>query len=257
MESEGRIVVAMDKMDKKRVLDLTQALATVPGVWGFKFNDALDDKDMGPEFLGQLREKLPSATGIWADAKFKDIPNTMGNRVLKLCKACIPDLITIHASNTVAAMTAADKAAESYKTEILAVTVLTSMTEEDCQLIYGCSVKAAVLKFARNAVLSDLHGIVCSAKELEFLKAYPEVFEALKKVTPGIRPKWWLDKNQGTGDQKRVMTAGDAVKMGADLLVMGRPIYGEDDPTKAVADTMAEINAALANELAGDSEADG
>ncbi len=122
----------------------------------------------------------------------------------------------------------------------LAVTVLTSLGEEDVLRIYGCSVEAAVLKFARDAATANMSGIVCSPKELEMLAQYPEL-KGLLRVTPGIRPAW----HQKGDDQKRVMTPAEAIKAGADFLVIGRPIIEANNRKEAFNYTVEEVARAL------------
>ena len=115
---------------------------------------------------------------------------------------------------------------------VLAVTVLTSLGEYDTYLIFGAPSKAKVLQFARDAKIAGCDGIICSPQELEFLGNYPEL-RGLLKVVPGIRPKWSV-----TGDQKRIMTPSDAIKAGADYLVIGRPIT---NPPKEVGSSVEAV----------------
>lgn len=104
------------------------------------------------------------------------------------------------------------------ESKVLAVTVLTSLSEEDAHLIYGEPSKAKVIEFARWAKIAGVDGLICSPKELGVLGKCEE-FDDLLKVTPGIRPAW-----SGKEDQKRVNTPAEAIKAGADYLVIGRPI---------------------------------
>ncbi len=115
---------------------------------------------------------------------------------------------------------------------VIAITVLTSLDEEECQYIYGASVKATVLRLSRLATLAKAHGIVCSPKELEFLRRYVELAE-LERVVPGIRLE-----GQSLDDQKRVGTPIEAKKAGAKNLVIGRAITQAKDPV----DTVNRIN---------------
>lgn len=227
----AEIIVALDDLTPADALALAEKLSGT-GVL-FKANDLLDDP--GPAII----KALAGFGGVMADPKFHDIPNTMKNRVKKFA-VLGPKFITVHASAGVPAMRAAvEKCGDS---QILAVTVLTSLSEDECNLIFGAPVKAKVLQFARDALLAGVHGIVCSPKELEFLKGFPEL-AGLIKVTPGIRPVWHF----GTEDQARVTTPADAVKMGANYLVIGRPIVKAKDPAEAVRKTQDEIAVAREN----------
>lgn len=220
------IIVALDGMEYDTALWMAEGLSRF-GVL-FKANDLLDDK--GPSVIG----RLSSFGGVMADPKFHDIPNTVANRVKKYA-VHNPSMITVHASGGIDMMR---KAAENHK-GILAVTVLTTQGEEECTLNLGGSVKAKVLQYARNAVLAGVYGIVCSAQELEFLSKFPEL-DHLVKVTPAIRPAWHIDPKD---DQKRIVTPAQAAKLGADYIVIGRPIVEDDDPVEAVRRTLEEIEA--------------
>lgn len=219
-------------MSVKKALEVAKELSDA--VWGFKANDLLDERNVVIDKRPvDILEELKSFGGVFADPKYHDIPNTVANRVAKMAKAK-PYFITVHASGGVKMLRAAvDNAGES---KILAVTVLTSLNEEDTHLALGAPVKAKVLEYARYAVLAGVHGIVCSAKELEFLSKYKEL-DSLIKVTPGIRPLWY----QPADDQKRTMTPAEAIELGADYLVIGRPILKDDVPDYAVERTLEEI----------------
>jgi orotidine-5'-phosphate decarboxylase len=123
---------------------------------------------------------------------------------------------------------------------ILGVTVLTSLDDDDLSDIGVADTTLDQVK--RLAVLSQecgLDGVVCSAAEIEALREIcgPD----FKLLTPGIRPAW-----AAAGDQKRIVTPAEAIKRGADYLVIGRPIYGADDPAEAAKKIAAEIEEELA-----------
>jgi orotidine-5'-phosphate decarboxylase len=146
--------------------------------------------------------------------------------------------ITVHGQNIAILRNAVKNCGDS---KILAITVLTSIGEEECSLNLGGPVKAKVLQFARNAVLAGAHGIVCSARELIFLSNYPET-HGLIKVTPAIRPEWYHDPKD---DQARPTTIETAVLAGADYLVIGRPIITAPRPKIALLRSMAEVEEAI------------
>ena len=91
-----------------------------------------------------------------------------------------------------------------------------------------------MLDFAKEAQRASLDGIVCSGQELLYLKD----FYKLKKVVPGIRPDWFSESS----DQKRIITPHEALNLGADFLVIGRPILNYNDPVEAVRKILAEID---------------
>ena len=199
----NKIIVALDGISEKEALRIARLLKGL--VWGFKVNDLLF------ESLGVI-VKLKKFGNVFADAKLYDIPNTVTNSVRKLSTTGA-DMITVHASGGVEMMKAAKRSAG--KSKILAVTVLTSFQGNQ---------KKMVLKLVRDAEKAGLDGIVCSGLELKYLAKF-----SLLKVVPGIRPKDYNKKD----DQKRTVTPKEAIKLGADYLVIGRPITKSKDPPQA------------------------
>ncbi len=234
---EKRIIVALDNVEEERALWIMQQLKGQ--VYGFKANDLLDK--MGPEeciyFIKQYGGR------VMADPKLCDIPNTVGNRIeayfgvvqgpngeTKIEEENQADIVTVMAC---AGLPALQKAVEKKKelkvpTEIAVVTVLTSLNEEECNLIFGGPVKAKVLQYARTAALAGCDAIVCSPQELLFLKQFPEL-DGLKRIVPGIRPK-----GAKAEDQKRISTPEEAVRNGAERIVIGRAITESDNPLAVV-----------------------
>jgi orotidine-5'-phosphate decarboxylase len=156
-----------------------------------------------------------------------------------------PLILNVHAAGGRAMMQAArDAAAETAdrlklrRALLIAVTVLTSLDDGDLQRV-GQSVPARdqVLRLAELTRESGLDGVVCSPQEIQPLRRCLGADFLL--VTPGIRPRW-----AASGDQKRVMTPEEAVKAGADYLVIGRPITAQADPAAAARRIAAEVAAA-------------
>ncbi len=172
---------------------------------------------------------------LFLDLKLHDIPNTVAGGV-RAANACAPAFLTIHASGG-PAMIAAARAAADASTQILAITVLTSLDDSDLDVVgqMGPSGDQA-LRLALVAKAAGANGVVCSAHEIARLRAAcgPD----FKLVVPGIRPAW-----AATGDQKRVMTPREAMDLGADHLVIGRPITQAADPKAALDRILAEIAA--------------
>jgi orotidine-5'-phosphate decarboxylase len=225
VQVEKRIIVALDGISRADSLAMAAELKDL--VWGFKVNDLL--VECGVEIVSQLKEY----GNVFADAKLHDIPNTVANGVKRL-EAAGADLITIHASGGPAMIAAAAGAAENAC--LLTVTVLTSLGDEDSQSIFGRTSKEAVISFARLAGQHGAGGIVCSAKELEFVEQEKQL-KTLLKVIPGIRPRWY-----GTSDdQKRTKSPADAIRDGADLLVIGRPITKHSCPAEAAELVLKEL----------------
>lgn len=211
---DSKIIVACDGMNEAQALTLAERLGDK--VWGFKVNDLLIQNGL------PIIEKLKKHGKVFADAKLYDIPNTVANSVAALSSAGA-DLITVHASGGVKMMQAAVKAAG--KSQILAVTVLTSMDQSTVNSVYHQDTASQVKSLAHLAAEAEVFGIVCSPEELTLLSTL-----RLAKVTPGVRPEWHVKGD----DQVRIATPLDAVKQGASFLVVGRPITGHADPLHAV-----------------------
>lgn len=162
---------------------------------------------------------------LFLDLKLHDIPATVGGAMASLAPYA-PELMTVHASGG-REMIAAAVAAAGSQTRILAVTVLTSLSEADASALgWQGSPADVVARWARLATDAGAHGLVCSGHEAARLRAGLGTTPWL--VTPGIRPP-----GGEAGDQKRVMTPQAALAAGANLLVVGRPIHGASDPVAA------------------------
>jgi orotidine-5'-phosphate decarboxylase len=164
---------------------------------------------------------------IFLDLKLHDIPNTVGKAVEAIAPLA-PAIFTVHAAGGKAMMAAA-KAAAPPSTKVVAVTVLTSLDENDLAAtgIAGSS-KDQVKRLAELAGEAGIDGIVCSGEEVASARdIWPEGFF----VVPGVRPE-----GGDMADQKRVVTPFDALNDGASVLVIGRPITGAADPAQAIRD---------------------
>ena len=203
---------------------------------------------LGKEFFtahgpAEVRAILPQSTPLFLDLKFHDIPNTVAGAVRSAAAAMGPMMLTIHASGGPAMIRAAVEAARSAKQKpwILAVTALTSLDAADLRAVgVNEDVSAYVVRLAKLAQENGADGVICAATEIEMLRQAcgPD----FKLVVPGIRPK-----GSAAGDQKRVMTPGQAFRLGADHLVIGRPITEADSPeasAKAIAQELRETAAA-------------
>ncbi len=219
VDDSKRVVVALDYPEESLALDFIERLS--PGLCRLKVGKELFTI-AGPDFVRKLAGK---GFDVFLDLKFHDIPNT----VAAACKAAA-DLgvwmINVHASGGTRMMEAAKEALtkNGFDTKLIAVTVLTSMANEDLQeLGIQETAQSQVLKLANLANKCGLDGVVCSAQEAGAIKN--NINESFITVTPGIR----LPESE-TGDQRRVMTPVDAVRAGADYLVIGRSITKSDDP---------------------------
>lgn len=177
---------------------------------------------------------------IFLDLKLHDIPETVGRAVASACQLGV-DYLTVHASGGPRMLEAAVRSAARENTglKLLAVTVLTSSDQSELQATGVADAPAIqVLRLAGLARDAGVPGLVCSALELSALRA--ELGSELVLVTPGIRPA-----GADAGDQKRVATPADAIRAGADLLVIGRPIRDSPDPLATALEVVREIESVL------------
>lgn len=164
---------------------------------------------------------------LFLDLKFHDIPNTVAGAVRSIAHLN-PAVLTVHASGGKDMMKAAKDAAPP-NTKVVAVTVLTSLSEDDLESIgVRASLARQVERLAALAREAGLDGIVCSGAEVKAAKAdWPEGFF----VVPGVRPEGF-----NSADQKRVVTPGQALDDGASIIVIGRPITASPNPGRALAE---------------------
>jgi orotidine-5'-phosphate decarboxylase len=189
----------------------------------------------GPEAVASVRGA--SGVQIFLDLKLHDIPATVAAATRAVARLR-PALLTVHAAAGAAAIRAAADAAAG--TKVVAVTVLTSLGEADLQRI-GLAGPAsdAVRRLAALAVDAGARGLVCSPHEVAAVRS--EVGDDILLVTPGVRPA-----GSETHDQARVATPEEALRAGADLLVIGRPITGAADPGAAAGAIAASLRRAEA-----------
>jgi len=239
-----RLFVALDTPDEVRALALCVQLSGLVG--GVKVGNELFTA-AGPAGVARI-----TAVGlpVFLDLKFHDIPNTVGGAV-RAALALKPFMLTIHAAGGLAMMRAAVEAAAEAGTErplLIGITVLTSMNDE---ALVVAGVERPVLGYAEHLAKlsrdSGLDGITCSAYEAPALRAAGGGNFVL--VVPGIRSAAvrgdYKKGAVGNDDQKRTVTPAEAVRLGADYLVVGRPITGADNPAAAARAVAAEIAEAL------------
>ena len=158
---------------------------------------------------------------IFLDLKLHDIPNTVGAATAQVA-ALKPKFLTVHASGGSAMIQAA--ATNAPETDITAVTILTSLSQDDLNEIgYEGTPQSRAIEMAKLAVKAGAKAIVCSPLEIEGIRA--AIPNEISIITPGIRPKG----SAGSDDQKRVLDPKSAIQAGANYLVIGRPITGASD----------------------------
>ncbi|MFL5336298.1 MAG: orotidine-5'-phosphate decarboxylase [Geminicoccaceae bacterium] len=217
------IFCAVDRPDLEGTLALTRELA--PHVGGVKLGLEFFVAQ-GPRGVEAVAQIGPP---IFLDLKLHDIPNTVAGAVREVARLGVA-MLTLHASGGRAMLEAAADAAAGTgaRPALLGVTVLTSLDETDLEDIGMAPAPAAqALRLAKLAVFSGLDGLVCSPHEILGLRR--ALGPAPKIVVPGIRPA------EAADDQKRVMAPAEALALGADILVVGRPITRAPDPAVAAA----------------------
>lgn len=218
------VIVAIDKHDLPSALSLADSLD--PSLCRLKVGKELFTA-CGVDIVKELHKR---DFEVFLDLKFHDIPNTTAQAVLSAADLGVW-MTNIHASVGLDAMTLAKSrlTAGGYNTKLIAVTVLTSMTDKNLQeLGVNRTVDEQVVHLAGLAHKAGLDGVVCSAQEASRLKA--TLGQGFELVTPGIR---MADDN--ADDQQRICTPKDALANGSDFLVIGRSITGADNPNDKLA----------------------
>ena len=235
------LIVALDFDSLTTALKFADQVADLVGM--FKIGSQLFTT-AGPEAVRQVTQRGP---GVFLDLKFHDIPNTVAGAVL--ASAAMPgvQLVNIHALGGVAMMRAAAQAVSASvamgadRTRLLAVTILTSMDHKATREVGIAGVpKLRAVKLAKLAKEAGVDGVVASVQEAKAIrKACGPDFLI---VTPGVRPK---DQDAGGGqdDQTRTATPREAIKAGADFIVVGRPILTAANPRAAAQSIVDEIAA--------------
>lgn len=230
MSSDSPIIVALDFPSTDKALSLVQRLH--PERCRLKVGKELFTRG-GPALVDTLVGK---GYDVFLDLKFHDIPNT----VAAACSAAAELgvwMVNVHAQGGRRMMEAAREALQksSHQPLLIAVTILTSMGQEDIQEV-GLSGTPAdnVKRLATLAQDAGLDGVVCSPQEVAMLRE--TVNCDFKLVTPGIRPSW-----SAKGDQTRITTPSDAIALGSNYLVIGRPITGAEEPLEALSRIEEEL----------------
>lgn len=199
----------------------------------------------GPEVVRFLKAQ---GHDVFLDLKLHDIPNTVASAMKRIAALGVT-ITNVHAAGGVEMMTAAKEGlvagtpAGQEVAKLIAVTQLTSTSETQMQTdqLISVSLTESVTHYAKCAEKAGLDGVVCSAQEVALIKKATN--PAFICLTPGIRPK-----QTAAGDQKRVMTPGDARKIGSDYIVVGRPITQAENPYQAYQAIKEEWNGVTEDE---------
>ena len=220
------IFVACDVSSQKEILDLLELI-----------HEDISGIKIGLQYITQrspeeIRELSKFKKPIFYDGKFFDIKNTLVKSVKSL-KSLNVDYATVHLLNGLEALKAANQTARENNINLLGVSVLTSFTDEDLESLgFNNKVEDQVKRLIQIAMAADLYGVICSPLEVKMIK---EIAPKLKCFTPGIRMENAKD------DQKRTMTANEAIKEGSDCLIIGRPIT-KGDPQENIKNILSSID---------------
>ncbi len=230
---KDRLIIALDVSRASEAQKIVSAVGDAAST--YKVGKQLFTAE-GPQVV---RDLVASGRKVFLDLKFHDIPNTVAGAVRSAAELNV-SFLTVHASGGSKMIRAAAEAAaqSTSKPTLLAVTVLTSMKDEDLQEL-GLPVGVAdqVLRLAGIAHNAGVRGIVTSAHEAQSLRR--SLGEGFPIVTPGIRPA-----GSDVGDQARIVTPSDALRAGVSHIVVGRPITGDRNPAvaaKRILDEMTEV----------------
>ncbi len=224
-----RMIVALDVDDPAAAIDMVARIGDAASFYKIGYQLAFGGG------LPLARDLAASGRGVFLDMKLHDIGQTVAKGVERIATMGVTYL-TVHAYPQT--MRAAAAAAKGSGLRILAVTVLTSWDQADADAAgYGMPIADLVARRADQALEAGVDGLILSPVEVAAMRAH--VGDTLELITPGVRPAG-ADK----GDQKRVMTPGEAIAAGADRLVVGRPVTHAPDPRAAAAAIVAEIAAA-------------
>lgn len=229
-DARSRLILALDVPDRQTALARVSLLSGHVGC--FKVGLELFVRE-GPRLVEDI---LGLGEKVFLDLKLHDIPNTVAGAVRSAGRLGV-QMLTVHASGGAEMLKAAHVAAESAETPpvLLAVTALTSISQPEAQRMgIGTPLGQWVQRLAQMAIEAGIQGLVASSLEVKALRqrfgAKPQI------VVPGIRPA-----GAASQDQARTGQPGDAIRAGADYLVVGRPVLQDPDPPGAADRIVAEI----------------
>ena len=219
-----KLCVALDNPSAKENLELARKIKDYDVWLKVGFRAYIRD---GKDFINELKIINPNFK-IFLDLKLYDIPNTMADASEEIAKLGV-DMFNVHASAGKDAMTTVMNRIKDIPNRpiVIAVTALTSFTNEAFKEVYNQDLASKATQFAKDTYESGMDGVVCSAFESFDIKN--NTSKEFITLTPGIRPF-----GEDAGDQKRVADLRLAKKELVDFIVVGRPIYKSDDPASVV-----------------------
>jgi len=220
-----KIFVACDVSSHKKIKKLLSLIQN--DIFGIKIGLQYITQRSPKEIIELSKFNKP----IFYDGKFFDIKNTLIETIKSLKKLNI-SYATVHLLNGLDALKAANKEAKKINIKLLGVSVLTSFADEDLiSLGFKDKINKQVLRLIKIAKKANLHGVICSPLEVKMIK---KLAPNLKCFTPGIR------QGRNKNDQKRTLTAQEALDAGSDYLIIGRPIT-KGDPKKNIQKILSSL----------------
>ena len=218
------IIVAIDEINflkASKIIDELNCEICMVKIGSISFNS------IGNEIISYANNK---GFDIFLDLKLHDIPNTVKKSIEGLISQPIK-MLTIHTSGGKEMLIAAMEAVSGTDIKVFGVTALTSLSNDDTKVIFKRNISDQVNRMLDLAESAGIDGVVCSPHELELVNKR----KSLLSIAPGIRLKGSND------DQKRIMTPKEAIDLGADYLVIGRPITGSSDIKKSLSEIHKSI----------------
>lgn len=230
--ARDQLIVALDVSSAAQAQKIVTALGA--SVTFYKVGMQLYTAE-GP---GIVRDLVRAGRRVFLDLKYHDIPNTVGAAVREAGKLGV-SLLTVHGSGGSKMLRAATEAARESNSamKVIAVTVLTSMDQDDLNEIMQGNLEEQVVHVAGLALKAGCHGVVSSAREVRALRT--RMGNDFLVVTPGVRPA-----GAAHGDQARVVTPAEAIAAGSTHLVVGRPITAAANPAQEAEKIIQEIEQA-------------
>jgi orotidine-5'-phosphate decarboxylase len=233
--AEDKIIIALDVETLEQAQGLVALLKNSSAM--FKVGKQMFTR-YGPEMITMIHEQGGT---VFLDLKFHDIPNTVAKAAEEVVRHGVC-MFNVHAmggfemmKQTVEAVRMKAATLHTKPPRILAVTVLTSLGGSDLALVgITAPIQDQVLRLAQLARTAGIDGVVASPQEIEIIKR--ECGQDFLVITPGVRPK-----EAASNDQKRTLTPGEALKRGADYIVIGRPVTQASDPLRALKKIIGEI----------------
>jgi len=235
MSQKNNIIVSLDFDSASEALELVEQLGPLAGFYkvGLQLLTAA-----GPTVVRTL---ISGGKAVFLDLKLHEIPTSVAGAV-SAAGALGASMITVHASGGSAVLRAAVEAARSYpKLNVLALTVITSLRDEDlAELGLDATVPQQVVRLAKLAAAANCHGVVASAQEARLLRGLLPAEMLI--VTPGTQLQ-----TDAKNDHARVATPFDAIRWGASHVVIGRSIYRSANPSKTFAVIQAQVDEAASS----------